>query len=70
MKVRMLVSIAGVEFSFAAGQDVDLPDDQAKAMIACGHATAIHRTTSSKAAAALHQARERSRPRGARKGSK
>lgn len=68
MKVRITESVAGVEFSFAAGQEIDLPKDQAEAMIACGHA--VRCATSSKASAALDDARKRSSPRGTQKASK
>lgn len=49
MKVRMLVSIAGLaeplydlpEFSFAPGDEVRLHPDLAKAWIDCGHAEEV-----------------------------
>lgn len=40
MKIRILTSVAGPEFAFAAGDEPDLPPETAKALIACGHAEA------------------------------
>tara|TARA_B100000686_G_C16726469_1_gene938100 strand:+ start:484 stop:693 length:210 start_codon:yes stop_codon:yes gene_type:complete len=38
MKVKILVSIAGAEFSYRAGEIVDMPTDTAKAWIEGGNA--------------------------------
>lgn len=41
MKVRMNVSIAGVNFSYHPGQEVELPDEMAEKWAAAGHCEPI-----------------------------
>ena len=75
-RIRVLTSVAGLDFTFAPGQVAEVPDDQAAAMIACGQAEAASAsasssspktTTAQRAGAALDAATKRDRPRG-RKG--
>lgn len=49
MIVRMLTSIAGVSFSAAPGQELDLPDDEAVRFIEAGIAEAVKQVKVEKA---------------------
>jgi len=48
MKVRILVSIAGLDFSYVPGQVVDMPSDKAAAWISGGNAEKVGRETAAK----------------------
>lgn len=48
MRVRILVSIAGLDFSYVPGQIVDMPDDKAAAWIDGGNAERVGRETAAK----------------------
>lgn len=41
MKIKMLVSIAGVDFSAKPGDELEVSTEQGKRMISAGHAVAI-----------------------------
>lgn len=41
MKVKILVSVAGLEFSYGPGDVVDIPKDRAEEFIRIGYATPI-----------------------------
>lgn len=41
MKIKILTSCAGINFSYASGQIVDAPDKIAKDLIKAGHAEGV-----------------------------
>lgn len=41
MKIKILMSCAGLKFSFSAGETVDVDDATAKDLIRAGHAKAV-----------------------------
>jgi hypothetical protein len=41
MKIKILTSCAGINFSYASGQIVDVPDKIAKDLIKAGHAEGV-----------------------------
>ena len=50
MLVEIQVSMAGVSFSYHSGQQVDLPDLEAKQLIEAGYATPVKQIKVEKAA--------------------
>lgn len=53
IKIKMLTSVAGTEYAYRAGQEVDAPEEIAKDLLKGGHAipaVAEHETPESKTA--------------------
>jgi len=49
VKIRLITSVAGTEYTFAAGQEVDAPESIARDLIQGGHAVPVATTTAQRA---------------------
>ena len=63
MKVKLLTSMAGADFSHEAGAVVDLPDDEAKRFLAAGLAEPATGVSTASVAAPRTAAKKKATPR-------
>lgn len=61
IKIRLLTSVAGGDFHYPAGSEVDAPEDVARDLLRAGHAALLARLPAEQKETAVSKARKETR---------